>query len=380
MVLGDGDMNKKLFFTNKTIDTILSADKLIIYGAGVMGRSLKKCLEGTPYNKKILAFVVADMTNNPKEVDGVSVIDIKHASIFKDALILVALHEKNIYGALESLEQEEFNNVIPISFDSDLWSDIRGNWFLEEPEGKGLLTVDDRINDSSIADDMKIYIVESAFDRKLKETVSNCYYEVPIQVGAALTDIDITEIKDNVGDNISTKNSQFCELTALYWIWKHNTSKYVGISHYRRKFVINEKKIEKLLDTELDIVLTVPIINFLGVKEQYLKDHDKCDWDIMEKAVATLCPEYSGTLVQMGRGTYYFAYNMFITRKDVLDEYCEWLFPILFYCEEKIGYKEDRYQNRYVGFLAERLLTVYFLHNRQKYKVGLGRKHFIETE
>ena len=372
-------MNKKLVFTNEIIEEILQADKLIIYGAGVMGRALKRCIEEAPYNKRVTSFVVSEMANNPLVVDEIPVVDIKNAIMYKDETMLVALHEKYIYAALESLTQAGFSNVIPISFDSDIWSDIRGNWFLEQLEGEVLLCVDDGTSDDSRIDDMNIYIVKSAFDRKLKEKVEDRHCEVPIQVGASLTDVDIADIKDDVGDNISEKNRQFCELTALYWMWKHNTSKYVGLSHYRRKFVINEKNVKKMLEDEIDIVLTVPVINFPSVKIQYLRDHDKCDWDAMEEAVDILCPEYSGTLKQVGNGMFYFAYNMFITRKDVFDEYCKWLFPILFYCEEKVGYKEDRYQNRYVGFLAERLLTVYFLHNKDKYKIGLARKHFIET-
>lgn len=379
MVLGDDWMNKKLFFTNSTIEDILNTDSLFIYGAGIMGRALKKCLEEEPYNKKISSFVVGEMANNPNYIDDVPVVDIELASIYKDEMILVALHEKHIQVALENLTQAGFNKLVPISFDSDIWSDIRGNWFLEQSEGQKLLCTEAYSTDDYPVEDITVYIVKSAFDRELKEKVEDRYYEIPIQVGAALTDVDISDIKDNVGDNISMKNRQFCELTAIYWMWKHNTSKYVGLNHYRRKFVVNEKSVKEMLDEEVDIILTVPVLNFLGVREQYLKDHDKCDWDAMVEAINILCPEYKDTLDLVGSGIYYFAYNMFITKKDIFDEYCEWLFPILFYCEEKIGYKEDRYQNRYVGFLAERLLTVYFLHNKDKYKIGLARKHFIET-
>lgn len=40
---------------------------------------------------------------------------------------------------------------------------------------------------------------------------------VPIQVGYGE---DFTKVRDNTGDNIAEKNKNFCELTALYWIWK----------------------------------------------------------------------------------------------------------------------------------------------------------------
>ena len=69
---------------------------------------------------------------------------------------------------------------------------------------------------------------------------------------------------------------------------------------------------------------------------------------------------------------------MFIMKWNVFNEYCEWLFPILERCEELIGDYEDVYQNRYIGFLAERLMTVYFFHRRNDFKVMFCNKHFLE--
>ena len=53
------------------------------------------------------------------------------------------------------------------------------------------------------------------------------------------------------------------------------------------------------------------------------------------------------------------------------------MFPVLEYCEKRIGKREDIYQNRYAGFLAERLLTIFLNENRQ-YTVAIADKKFIE--
>ena len=59
---------------------------------------------------------------------------------------------------------------------------------------------------------------------------------IPIQVGAEGKQ-DLGYLKDNSGDNISSKNSNYCELTGMYWVWKNDKdSDIIGISHYRRYF------------------------------------------------------------------------------------------------------------------------------------------------
>ena len=58
---------------------------------------------------------------------------------------------------------------------------------------------------------------------------------MPVQVGF---NEPLGFARDNTGENISEKNKNYCELTALYWGWKNLKADYIGLDHYRRHFSI----------------------------------------------------------------------------------------------------------------------------------------------
>ena len=57
--------------------------------------------------------------------------------------------------------------------------------------------------------------------------------------------------------------------------------------------------------------------------------------------------------------------NMLIARKQVFDELCEWLFPILERVEELSIPKGDERSDRYIGYMAETLETLYFMKHKE---------------
>lgn len=195
---------------------------------------------------------------------------------------------------------------------------------------------------------------------------------------------DLGYLGDNSGDNISSKNPNFCELTGLYWAWKNLQCDYVGLCHYRRYFcagsygsdVYSKRKsifqrpdYEKLLK-QYDIILPKKRNYYIEtVRSQYEHAHNKSDLDEVKRIIDEKYPEYGEAFNKVMNRISLHIYNMFAMKKDLFDEYCQWLFVILFELEKRIDISfYDVYQARVYGFLSERLFNVWLENQDLKIK------------
>ena len=220
-------------------------------------------------------------------------------------------------------------------------------------------------------------------------------------------------LHDNDGaDNISSKNKSYCELTALYSLWKNSKADIVGLFHYRRflsgessyslyneanltkygkeigKYIISENSIRKTL-AENDVILAMPREPFpLNAFEDlqkfvYLDDI----WKLID-LITKEYPEYKADFLQVLNSTNISYCNMFISKREFLDEYCEWLFAVLEKMENIIdieGYDDNH--KRIFGYYAEILLNVYILHHKKRVKTvyrvdlieSINQKQFIKN-
>ena len=185
--------------------------------------------------------------------------------------------------------------------------------------------------------------------------------------------INKVSLYDDTGDNIAEKNANYCELTALYWMWKNDKSDIVGLEHYRRQFV----KGNNLLDTETilsylnnyDVIVPRAISFPYSAYQHYSEYHFEEDLLCVRKIIKNMYPEYLVDFDFLKETNKLHMFNMVISRKSILDDYFQWLFDILFCLEQEIDItKRDDYQKRVFGFLSERLFNVYLHHN---YKLKL---------
>lgn len=201
---------------------------------------------------------------------------------------------------------------------------------------------------------------------------------IPLQVGF---NNDLNYKRDNTDDNISYKNQSFCELTGIYWIWKNDIdSDFVGISHYRRYFTksrlsysykqfLNVNDIENILKDH-DIILANKHEGELNLIEQYCDNSGYLkDLNVLRNTIIQYYPDYLESYDNVMNGTTFSPFNMLITKKSIYDNYCSWLFNILFDVEKQIDISSyDNYKKRIYGFMSERLLNVWVKHNNLKIK------------
>ncbi len=216
----------------------------------------------------------------------------------------------------------------------------------------------------------------------LQQEYSLASYEKEIYAGAVFAEkffhlLPEDSLRDDAGDNISAKNKQFCELTALYWIWKHAGEDILGLVHYRRHFLFPKNWKECMLSNQVDVILPVPLYVAPTVEENFKSRHDPSDWEFMMQYLKDNFPEDYQAACRFFKGNLYAPCNMFVMKREVLDALCGWLFPILFKVAEYGGEKDNSYLNRYPGFISERLISLYFEINREKFKLVYADKNFL---
>ena len=196
---------------------------------------------------------------------------------------------------------------------------------------------------------------------------------LPLQVGAAgKTDICSGIVRDDSGENISEKNRTFCELTGLFWAWKNLDAEIAGLCHYRRylgnqRFWLPKKErllsgpeIESLLSTH-DVILPHKRHYWIETRgSQYAHAHHGEDLACTEAVIREKYPDALPAWRHMLDSRSGHICNMFVMRRGLMDEYCTWLFDILFAVESRLDISAYSEKDRRVfGYLGERLMDVW---------------------
>ncbi len=229
---------------------------------------------------------------------------------------------------------------------------------------------------------------------KESEIFANEIYK-PIQTGCTLNEEMEGLLHDNTGDNISIKNRNYGELTAVYWVWKNylkenpNTD-YIGFCHYRRFFDFADKKenffcfkledynvfkdkiwpnntpdkIEKYIKNYDVIVPAATTFDNKSVIGQFLEAHPQEIHIVMDKFIEIVkkdYPDYAKVMDDFLKNNKMYICLNYVMKKELFEEWCKWLFDILFKIESETDYSQyiDYNAIRAPAFVAERFFNVW---------------------
>ena len=233
---------------------------------------------------------------------------------------------------------------------------------------------------------------------KKTEYIKNAILQ-PIQLGCALSNKYFPDmLHDDDGENISNLNSMYCELTAQYWAWKNLDADYYGFCHYRRyfnfsnniyredsygnviepyidhtmieKYGLDEKTMRKVIE-ENDIIVTErKDLRKVGKGyESVLSQYEdapllhKKDIYTIQNIIKKLYPEFDKYVSEHLNGHVSSFCNMYILKKNIFFEYCQWLFSILKeFCKQTDMSEYSTEALRTPGHLSERLFGIYYLY------------------
>lgn len=372
-------MTERLYKGHTEEEHAKRESRIALYGAGMVAVSIYYAIKTLHPDCRIVSFIVSETKDNPEEIDHIPVMALEEFSkLFgkQDIKILVAVPENHHSVIVAELMKRNLKDYI--CMDSQKEAGLMEQYYRRTKMFLPLRSCQQKKQrEKEIS--LNVYITRFHKDVPLKKTWKLPEWTCPIQAGAALTDRSVAPIRDNTGDNISEKNGNYSELSALYWIWK-NTGKgltgdeYVGLFHYRRILDVTAEDIYSMADNGIDVVLPYPTIHAPSIDEhhrRYVKDQD---WMAMVSAIEELSPEYARMMPDIFSQPYFYNYNMFIAKRRIFDEFCGWMFPILKRTEELSSPRGWERADRYIGYLGENLTTLYFMYHKNHWKIAhVGR-------
>ena len=356
---------------------------LVIFGAQGTALGAYEAIHNLYPIRNIRCFLVTERGDNAEYLSGVPVLELE---TFANALsteekedleILIATPENMMPEIETSLESHGF--FCHVRLTSSRWSELMHCYCAGEKDFMPLRALPVGYHRAN----MHVFMAKFHKDKQLSARYGLPEWITPIQVGAVLSPRRVANILDCDGENISAKNGNYSELTALYWIWRNRLgggstdslgsdpsgsvrNEYYGLSHYRRILEFTEDDVLRLVDNGVDVVLPYPMPYEPDIEEHHKRYLKEEDWKAVRRAVQELQPGYAKAFEGILKQKYFYNYNIILARKEVLKEYCDWLFPILERVEELSIPRGAERSDRYIGYVGETFTTLYFLSQKMR--------------
>lgn len=347
-----------------------------IYGAQAIALGAYNAIKEIRPEADVLCFLVTAMENNAPVLGGIPVKELKDfanelTQEEKDNVEVLIGTPESVMGEIEeNLAAAGFQSIVRL--DSIRFAQMQEKAFIKSGKYVPLVTYPDGTNMPAV----KIFKMVHHKDKPLKTDYESPEFVESLQVGAEFADRIVAKLQDNTNENISDRNGNYSELTGLYWVWKNYIQSgeanngYVGLAHYRRFLNLSNDDLMRMQDNDIDAVLPYPMPyepNIEAHHERYLTDWE---WSAVLQALEELEPQYAAGFKEILSQGYLYNYNIIVAKEEVLSDYCEWLFRLLFRIEEISNPDGSKAPNRYIGYVGETLETLYFMYNKHKLKIA----------
>lgn len=356
-------------------EAVKSQNDVYYYGAGLRAEEFLKMQSlGFYILKEPTAFIVTDKSKAPSSIYNKRVYSVDEAkTIIKenDAVIVITLevYHKDIK---QSLKTVACNNIYYLSDDAERY--ITYSFWKYYFKQKGINTKLMPLEHSyeyHIPDNVSIcqYCVYSEHDTELMGRFENKTWIVNLLCGAANNRELLSNYRDNTGDNISEYNSYYNELTGLYWVWKNTNDDYSGICHYRRRFE-SDRVIKAIVEEEYDLILPMPTMVGPDLETYYLNWGEEKYYSTMLDVIKERHNEYYKCALNTVKDVIFIPNNICLAKRDILNDYCEFLFDVVFEVEKRLENYKGKKQSR--CWLSEHVSTIYFMRHLNDYKTAFS--------
>lgn len=336
------------------MEVLKSGQPFVIYGAQVVAYGAYRAISYL-YHWKPECFIVSDLSRNPPEIEGIPVQTPDHVSTAVFVIVAVTeLLQKEITAYLRA---KGFQNVFLLTHHEEHL--LMSAYF----SAIGRFPATRNAGAHSEANGLVMYVVKSRQDAVLHDPPIMRKFEKEIQAGAALTQKRFAECSDDIGENISAKNRQYCEMSAAYWIWKNTDHPWTGIEHYRRRLFV----MPEMLCSGVDAILPLPYVCYPNTVTQFRRFVSEDVFQSLLRALRELHPTEYADYQKIIYGPYQYTYNLFCARREVFCDYCAWFFEITEYMEQ-MDVPEIK-MTRALSYVAEVLTNLYFMYNGSRWKI-----------
>lgn len=263
--------------------------------------------------------------------------------------------------------------------------------------------------------DIKIFVSHTAGSDN--ETIDNPLF-INVRGGAVFDKTAEPVLPgDDTGDNISELNRHFSEYSVIYWAWKNQKADYYGLCHYRRFLSFSDKKLragglrqvnfdgmtkatlqaaglddsEKMEKVIRDYDMIVPYEHDVvkhdckdsrikNVRQFWLRYHasylKESELDLILELIKKHNKAYYKDALEYMNGILFRGFNCFVMKKELFNEYCEYVFPMLFEFEKKCDRTHNStLTNRNTGYAGEWFFSIFVYH-----KIKEGKCRIKETQ